>query len=96
MKLPVLLFGVLTVASIANPAAAFDQNAAQAACGNDVFALCQQAIPDQGRITACLRAHQKQVSPSCHQFMASTAAEMRQSARQKRGGVETVGAAPRE
>ena len=94
MKMAVLVFGAFTAALIANPASAFDQNAAQAACGNDVFALCQQAIPNQSRITACLRAHQRQVSPACHQFMAKTAGEMRQSARRKGGRHETVGVSP--
>jgi hypothetical protein len=48
-----------------------DQAAGQQACGNDVFALCQQAIPDQGRIAACLRANFSRVSPACRSYMAS-------------------------
>jgi hypothetical protein len=48
-----------------------DMQAGQQACGNDVFALCQQAIPDQGRIAACLRANFKRVSPTCRAFMVS-------------------------
>ena len=48
-----------------------DQAAGQQACGNDVFAICQQAIPDQGRIAACLRANFRRVSPACRAFMAS-------------------------
>jgi hypothetical protein len=48
-----------------------DQQAGQQACGNDVFALCQQAIPDQGRIAACLRANFSRVSQPCRTFMAS-------------------------
>jgi hypothetical protein len=48
-----------------------DQAAGQQACGNDVFALCQQAIPDQGRIAACLRANFRRVSPACRTFMAN-------------------------
>jgi hypothetical protein len=52
---------------------AFAQSEAegQQACGNDVFALCQQAIPDRGRIEACLRANFRRVSPTCRSFMAS-------------------------
>jgi len=92
MKRAAFLFGVLAAAVIAQPAGAFDQNAAQAACGNDVFALCQQDIPDHTRIAACLRAHQTQVSGSCRGFMASYAAQMRRTA--KHGARETVGAAP--
>jgi hypothetical protein len=92
MKKTAILFGLLSAALIAKPAGAFDQNAAQAACGNDVFALCQQYIPDHNRIAACLRAHQTQVSGSCRQFMANYAAEMRRTARH--GHRETVGSAP--
>jgi hypothetical protein len=94
MKRAAFLFGALAAALIANQASAFDQNAAQAACGNDVFSLCQQAIPDQTRIAACLRAHGPQVSQSCRKFMADSAAEMRHTARHKTGHSETVGGAP--
>lgn len=48
-----------------------DQAAGQQACANDVFALCQQAIPDRGRIASCLRANLPRVSPACRSFMAS-------------------------
>ncbi len=48
-----------------------DMQAGQQACGNDVFALCQQDIPDQGRIAACLRKNFSRVSPTCRAFMAS-------------------------
>jgi hypothetical protein len=48
-----------------------DQAAGQQACGNDVFALCQQDIPDQGRIAACLRKNFSRVSPACRSYMAS-------------------------
>ncbi len=97
MKRAILVLSVLSVAFIAKPAAAFDQAAAQAACGNDVFALCQQAVPDQGRITACLRAHQRQVSPTCRQFMAASAAELQHSARRHGSRqIETTGGAPND
>ncbi len=92
MKRAAFLFGLLAAALIAKPAGAFDQAAAQAACGNDVFALCQQDIPDHTRIAACLRVHQTQVSLSCRKFMAASAAEMRRTAR-RAGRAETTGAA---
>jgi hypothetical protein len=43
--------------------------AAQQACGNDVFALCQAAVPDRGRIEACLRRNFARVSKRCRVFM---------------------------
>jgi hypothetical protein len=75
-----------------------DQAAAQQACGNDVFAVCQQAIPDQTRIAGCLRQHFRQVSQPCQQFMASYAAQARRSAHIGRRGAqrETVGGAASE
>ena len=78
-----------------------DQVAAQQACGNDVFAVCQEAVPDHTRIAACLRQHFRQVSRPCQQFMASYAAQERRSAqvgRHLRRGEqrETVGRAASE
>ena len=37
----------------------------QAACTPDVMRLCQQAIPDQSRIVACLVRSRLQLSPAC-------------------------------
>jgi hypothetical protein len=37
----------------------------QAACTPDVFKLCSQEIPDVPRITNCLRANFKKLSPDC-------------------------------
>jgi hypothetical protein len=78
----VILGASIVAALTINPALAFDQAAAQRACGNDVYALCQQAVPDQKRITACMQRHLKQVSAPCRQFMAASDEEMR---REKRG-----------
>ena len=35
------------------------------ACKPDVFRLCSDYIPDRDKITACLKAHRKQLSPDC-------------------------------
>lgn len=43
----------------------------QQACGNDAFALCQEAIPDAGRVAACLRKNFSRVSAPCRLYMAS-------------------------
>jgi hypothetical protein len=53
--------------------------------------MCQQDVPDQGRITACLRKNYSRVSPPCRAFMAASAKEMRHGARR-----ETTGSAVRE
>ena len=49
-------------------APAFAQGPSQAdqdACTPDVFKLCQENIPDEGQIVACLQAKHAQLSPAC-------------------------------
>jgi hypothetical protein len=41
----------------------------QQACGNDVYTLCNDAIPDRTRITACLKKHWIDVSDDCKATM---------------------------
>src|SRR5690348_6999568 len=91
MKVLPALLAAVAIAALSNSAQAFDQAAAQQACGNDVFALCQQDIPDQTRITACLRKNSSRVSAPCHAFMAASAAEFKHA--RNRSKPETVGGA---
>lgn len=42
---------------------------AQQICQNDVFTLCEDSVPDEDRITACLRRHFKEVSAQCRKYM---------------------------
>jgi len=81
-----VVFGAAIVATLmtAAPVYAFDQVAAQQACGNDVYALCQKAVPDRNRITACMQKHLKQVSEPCRRFMAASDAELRHGRRSDR------------
>lgn len=96
----IALIAAVTATALSMPAFGqeqFDQMAAQQACGNDVFATCQQAMPDHTRIAACLRQHFHQVSRPCQQFMASYAAQQRKTAHIRRGAQpETVGGAASE
>ena len=91
MKALPILIATFTAAALTTSANAFDQAAAQQACGNDVFAMCQQDVPDQGRITSCLRKNYSRVSSPCRAFMSASAKEMRHGARR-----ETTGNAVRE
>jgi hypothetical protein len=59
-----LVFIIAALAIAAGPAFAQSQED-QAACTPDVMRLCQQDIPDQGRIIACLVRSKLQLSPAC-------------------------------
>jgi hypothetical protein len=87
MKIAIVGMVALVVLTAAGPALAFDQMAAQQACGNDVDALCSDAVPDQKLIAACMQRHIKQVSAACRQFMAASDAEMRREKRNPRPAV---------
>ena len=40
------------------------------ACMSDAFRLCASAIPNQGRVAACLNAKQQQLSAGCADALA--------------------------
>jgi hypothetical protein len=42
-----------------------DQNA----CMNDAFNVCGDAIPDRGRVAACLAKNIRRISPACRAAM---------------------------
>ena len=73
MKLILPAMAVLAVTLICAPAQAQSsaEQAGQQACGNDAFSLCGDAIPDRGRIEACLRKNYSRVSAGCKAYMAS-------------------------
>ncbi len=41
----------------------------QEACTPDVHKFCEDAIPDEGRIVACLKANLKLLSPQCRKVI---------------------------
>ena len=59
-----LLAAALTVAMWAATASAHTPEQEQA-CSGDAFRLCSAAIPDVGRVTACMVAKKSQLSPAC-------------------------------
>jgi Cysteine rich repeat len=63
-----LFLGVAVTISFA-ATTAFAQQTAEQACTGDVMRLCQEFVPDHGRIAACLSKHKKQLSPACHSVM---------------------------
>jgi hypothetical protein len=73
MKFILPATAALALALLCAPAQAQSdaEQAGQQACGSDVFSLCGDAIPDRGRIEACLRRNYSRVSSTCRHFMAS-------------------------
>lgn len=59
-----LVFIIAALAIAAGPAFAQSQED-QTACTPDVMRLCQQDIPDQSRIVACLVRSRLQLSQAC-------------------------------
>lgn len=41
---------------------------AEQACYDDANKFCNDAIPDETKITACMNVHRKQLSPRCRQM----------------------------
>jgi len=71
MKLILPAMALLAAALVCAPARAQSEADGQQACGNDAFSLCGDAIPDRGRIEACLRRNYSRVSATCRRYMAS-------------------------
>jgi hypothetical protein len=63
LKFSTLAF-VLIALSCTTPASAYTQQEQQA-CMNDAFTFCGYAIPDEGRVKACLIANVPRLSPAC-------------------------------
>ena len=59
---------VLMAASGTRPALAQASDAAER-CTPDVMRLCSEFVPDAGRITACLKAKRRQLTPACASAM---------------------------
>jgi hypothetical protein len=55
----------------ASSALAYTEQEAQSACAPDVMRMCQEFVPDHGRIAACLRHHHRDLSAACRSVMAS-------------------------
>jgi len=72
MKLNTIKTGIalsLLAAGLAGPfcSAALAQGTAQerSACEGDAFRFCLGDIPDVPKIEACLRAHERELTPAC-------------------------------
>lgn len=74
---------VLSAVVAAQPAAAQRANAEEL-CTPDVMRLCGEAIPDRGKIVACLKRKRFALSPGCRQVFSPPKAKKRRAVR-KRG-----------
>jgi hypothetical protein len=62
LKLSAIAFIVMIMTPL--PAIAYTQEDADA-CTPDAMRLCQNAIPDESRVTLCLVQNKRQLSPAC-------------------------------
>jgi DNA-binding transcriptional LysR family regulator len=68
-----LAAGTLGLLIAITPASAQqDQAAARQACEPDAFRLCNDFIPDEGQVAACLRKKRLSLSPACRAFFTSS------------------------
>jgi hypothetical protein len=44
----------------------------QAACQDDAFKFCQDLIPDEDKVKACLIANRRKLSPACRKLFSSS------------------------
>lgn len=63
LSLPCVLALGVTAAGAAGARAGEQEQAAL--CRDDVMRLCLTAIPDRGRIVACMKAQRASLSPGC-------------------------------
>jgi hypothetical protein len=84
--LAVIATGALAQTQPMTPEQQEEMQQQQQACGNDVYTLCNDAIPDRDRITACLKKHWKDVSADCKSTMENHG---RHRGRRKRGNSDS-------
>ena len=86
LKMSAMTFVAMLAAS--PPALAYTQQDASA-CTPDAFRLCQDAIPDAGRVATCLSQNKRRLSPACGAVF-SRSRDAR-SNREHPGAAETTG-----
>jgi hypothetical protein len=61
------LLSLLTFAGSASAATPEEQ----AACQDDAFKFCNEAIPDEDKVKACLIKNMRRLTPACRKMFAS-------------------------
>jgi hypothetical protein len=67
IALAVLLTALVFTVAAPSSASAYTQDQ-QAACQDDAFRFCGDAIPDENRVRACLVANLRRLSPACRRL----------------------------
>jgi hypothetical protein len=65
LKLTAIAFALSVVALAPAPAFAEYTQEQQAACQDDAFRLCGDAVPDERRVRACMVRKIRELSPRC-------------------------------
>ncbi|MFL9895496.1 MULTISPECIES: hypothetical protein [Paraburkholderia] len=64
-RVSVLLAASLVVLSSANPVNAASRDEQTKACRGDAMHFCAADIPNEDKITACMKQHVDELSPAC-------------------------------
>jgi hypothetical protein len=71
-RLMMIVATVVGCALMSLPAAAQGTPEQRAACENDAMRLCGDFVPDERRITACMSAKRRYLSPGCRRVFDSS------------------------
>ncbi len=77
MKPYLLILVAISALAAAGANAQYLRERQTEACMGDALRLCSDAVPDEGRVTACMEAKRAQLNPGCRAFFtdASTMGE---------------------
>jgi hypothetical protein len=59
---------LLSLASFTGTASAQNTPEAQQACQDDAFKFCNELIPDEGKVKACLIHNLRRLTPACRRM----------------------------
>ena len=64
----ILIIGTMATGALAKTRRPTLRDQEQAACYDDAMTLCKDAVPDEQKIEACMRARLSEVSAGCRKF----------------------------
>lgn len=70
-----LMIGAISIGASASAGAFEITQQAREACTPDAFRLCQNDIPDIPKVTACMEANKKNLSPACRAVFDTASAQ---------------------